>query len=287
MTEILDPAPIPAAVDGLLRPLSARSLVASALLGSHPPTLPGRLLVAMGERFGISEGTIRVALSRMVDRGELSNDGGIYALAGDLVERQERQDRSRRGNQRPCWDGTWEQVVITASGRSASKRNQLRRALDSLGLGELREGVWMRPANLDPHRLPATRASVAEQACCYPVAPLTSARAADLAGRLFDLSGWAATAAALEEAIDRTRNRLDDHPEAVVSGFNLASATLRHLVHDPQLPPELTPPGWPADTLRQAYDDYERAYQHLLRQFFRSVPQAPRDGTRRQGLEHQ
>ena len=59
--------------------------------------------------------------------------------------------------------------------------------------------------------------------------------------------------------------------DAVVSGFELASATLRHLVHDPRLPGELAPACWPAAELRSVYDDYEVAYQELLRDFFRSV----------------
>ena len=32
--------------------------------------------------FGVAEGTARVALSRMVDRGELRSGSGVYELAG-------------------------------------------------------------------------------------------------------------------------------------------------------------------------------------------------------------
>ena len=260
-----------AGVENLVRPLSARSLVASALLGSHPPALPGRLLVAMGERFGISGGTTRVALSRMVDRGELTNDDGIYTLAGDLLERQARQDQSRGHPRSGSWDGTWEQAVVTTTGRSPSDRNRLRRSLASLGLGELREGVWMRPANLDPDRLPAAAAVVDRHVDRYRIAPLSHGAAADLAARLFELDDWAATALELQAAMARTLHRLDTDDDAVVSGFTLASATLRHLVHDPRLPQRLAPDCWPADALRRTYDDYEHAYQRLLRRFFRSI----------------
>ncbi len=258
------------AVEGLLQPFTARSLVASALIGSHPPALPGRLLVALGERFGIGGGTTRVALSRMVERGELSNDEGVYALAGDLVARQERQDRSRSGAAAP-WDGTWEQAVVTSSGRRARDRARLRRALDALGLGELREGVWMRPANLDVARLPSVRAVADTQVSWYRVSPLDDGSATALAARLFDLDPWAETATALRTAIARAHRDLETDDDAVVSGFTLASATLRHLVHDPQLPAPLLPPDWPADDLRRAYEDFERAYQRQLRAFFRSV----------------
>ena len=55
------------------RPLTARSLVASLLLGTVPPDLPGQRLVRVGERFGFSETAIRVALSRMV-----GSKGGVF-----------------------------------------------------------------------------------------------------------------------------------------------------------------------------------------------------------------
>ena len=260
-----------ARIDSLLRPFTARGLVASALLGSHPPALPGRLLVAMGERFGISGGTTRVALSRMVERGELTNRDGVYALTGDLLERQERQDRSRRQPEPHHWDGSWEQAVVVATGRSASDRSRLRRALGSLGLGERREGVWMRPANLDAERLPSARAVADEQVIWFPVAPLNPDQATVLAAELFDLDGWAATALALTAALGQAGRELDVDDDALVSGFTLASATLLHLVHDPQLPPELSPPCWPADGLRSTYAEFESAYQALLRRFFRSL----------------
>ncbi len=258
-------------VDQLLRPLSARSLVASILLGSHPPSLSGRLLVAMADRFAISEGTTRVALSRMVDRGELTNVDGVYTLAGPLLERQERQDRGRHGVEPQPWDRSWEQAVVTATGRSSSDRTRLRRALAGLGLGELREGVWMRPTNLDPERQPTARAEIVDQVAWFRLAVVANESAVELVGQLFELDCWAATATSLAAAISQAQERLETDDDAVVSGFNLASATLRHLVHDPQLPPELAPPTWPAADLRRAYQDYVVAYQQLLRHFLRAA----------------
>ena len=43
------------------KPMTARSVVASTLLGIEPPRLPARILVRSGELFGIAEGTTRVA----------------------------------------------------------------------------------------------------------------------------------------------------------------------------------------------------------------------------------
>ena len=64
-------------------PLTARSVLASALLGMDPPELPVAQLVRLAGLFGISENRARVALSRMVAAGEATSDGsGRYRLAG-------------------------------------------------------------------------------------------------------------------------------------------------------------------------------------------------------------
>ena len=66
-------------------PLTARSVLASALLGMDPPELPVAQLVRLTSLFGISENRARVALSRMVASGEATSDGsGGYRLAGHL-----------------------------------------------------------------------------------------------------------------------------------------------------------------------------------------------------------
>ncbi|HKY75862.1 MAG TPA: PaaX domain-containing protein, C- domain protein, partial [Acidimicrobiia bacterium] len=65
-------------------PLTARSVLASVLLGTEPPWLPTRLLVRTAELFGIADGTARVALSRMASAGEAVPEGGGYRLVGRL-----------------------------------------------------------------------------------------------------------------------------------------------------------------------------------------------------------
>ncbi len=257
----------------LLRPLSARSVVASTLLGTHPPSLPGRLLVAFGERFGISAGTTRVALSRMIDRGELTNTGGVYSLHGSLLQRQVRQDASRVPPTVRRWDGAWEQALIVGQGRSATERAHLRRDLTAIGLGELREGVWMRPANLDALDQAAVRTQVDDHVTWLRVAPVSDAEAAEFADRIFDLAGWAAGATALEGALVSARDRLATDDSALVDGFMLSAAALRHFVHDPRLPTELQPAEWPADALHRAFDAYHVDYRSVLSQFFRSQRQ--------------
>ncbi|MFE2583400.1 PaaX domain-containing protein, C- domain protein, partial [Streptomyces sp. NPDC059378] len=130
-----------------LRPLSARSVVLSLLLGAHPPELPVRDLVSAVEPFGVGGSTLRAALSRMVAAGDLRRTDAVYGLSDRLLSRQRRQDEAVQPRTR-AWHGDWEMVVITATGRGPAERADLRTRLTALRLAELREGVWLRPANL-------------------------------------------------------------------------------------------------------------------------------------------
>ena len=63
---------MPAEVELGVRPLNARSLVLSVLLGLPRAALTPRALVGLAQAFGVAPGTMRTALSRMVDAGELT-----------------------------------------------------------------------------------------------------------------------------------------------------------------------------------------------------------------------
>ncbi|WP_084960325.1 PaaX family transcriptional regulator C-terminal domain-containing protein [Thermoactinospora rubra] len=228
--------------------LSARSAVLSALLGSHPPRLSARHLVRIGELFGIAEGTVRVALSRMVAAGDLVQDDGRYTLSERLKERQARQDESRDPHTRP-WDGTWEIAIVTAERRAPADRAALRDTMTRLRLAELREGAWMRPANLVrswPEIVPAQCTLIEGRPRRDPT-PL-----------LWDLEGWAAEARRLERALASAGE------SSLAEGFLLSAKVLRHLLKDPLLPAELLPPGWPGAELRRTYDAFDRAYREVL-----------------------
>lgn len=245
------------------RALSARSVIASTLLGTHPPEMDGRYLVAFARRFGIAEGTARVALSRMVERGELDNDGGRYRLAGRLATRQARQDAAR-ASVTGGWDGTWIQAVAVGTA-GASRRSERRTELAAAKLGELREGVWLRPHNLgtDPANFDGDDLHWAT------TTPLDDPVA--LTRHLWDLETWAAEARRLTDGLEESAAGLaDDDDHVLASGFVLSAAVLRHFLADPELPTELVPHRWPAGDLRRAYDAFDQAYRALLRRFFES-----------------
>jgi phenylacetic acid degradation operon negative regulatory protein len=231
------------------RPLTARSVVLSLLLGAHPPELPVRDIVRAGELFAISEATLRVALSRMVGAGDLDRRDGTYRLTRRLVERQTRQDDATRPSTRP-WRGDWEITVVTSVGRGAADRAELRARLTELRLAELREGTWLRPANLR-RNWPAELGGLLRRFTARP-----DDDSAELAGQLWDLPGWAATAETLLERLDTTADPAER--------FTTAAAAVRHLLRDPVLPPELLPAQWPGEDLRDRYAAYQGELAALL-----------------------
>lgn len=250
------------------RPLTARSVVASTLLGTHPPALRPVHLVRVGQLFGIAEGTTRVALSRMVAAGELVVDDGWYRLTGPLLERQARQEASRAADP-GAWDGTWDVRVVVGEARPADDRTALRTAARALGLAERREGVWTRPANLPDGRAPGAEAVVAAQADRWTARP--DADPVALAASLWDLDGWRADADDLRARMGAVVDRLEaGDADALASGFVLAAAVLRHLLADPRLPAELLPTGWPGPALRQEYDRYDVAFRAVLSSWLRA-----------------
>ena len=237
-----------------VRPLTARSVVASTLLGMRPPELTAQLLVRSGELFGIAEGTTRTALSRMLAAGELTVEGGRYRLSGHLLDRQARQDASRRPAPRP-WRGDWRTAVVTADRRTPAARAELRTTMRRAHYGELREGVWLRPDNLAGG--PDAGGDV-EWLVSRPGDP------GRLVARLWDLDGWADRAGRLRAAMAAG---VDD----LAPAFVVSAAVLRHLQADPLLPVALLPDGWPGDALRSEYDAFDAEFKAVWREWFRSV----------------
>ncbi|WP_082570381.1 PaaX family transcriptional regulator C-terminal domain-containing protein [Mycobacterium sp. Root135] len=220
--------------------MTARSVVLSVLLGAHPAWATAAELIRLTADFGIREPTLRVALTRMVGAGDLVRSADGYRLSDRLLARQRRQDDALDPKLRG-WDGTWSTLVITSVGTDARTRATLRTTLQAKRFGELREGVWMRPANLDLQLTDELRGRVR----------VLEARDDDPAGlvaALWDLPTWVGTG----------RRLLDDLSGAsdVPARFVAAAATVRHLLADPVLPVELLPDDWPGDALRQAYHDF-------------------------------
>lgn len=220
--------------------MTARSVVLSVLLGAHPACASAGELVRLTADFGIKETTLRVALTRMVSAGDLVRSADGYRLSDRLLARQRRQDDAMRPRVR-SWRGYWTTLIVTSVGTEPRTRAALRTTLYDKRFGELREGVWMRPDNLDMGLEFDDRAGIR-------ILRARDAAPAELAGLLWNLPGWALAG----------HNLLDQMAAAsdIPGRFVVAAAMVRHLLTDPTLPAELLPANWPGMRLRASYNDF-------------------------------
>jgi phenylacetic acid degradation operon negative regulatory protein len=161
-----------------------------------------------------------------------------------LLARQRRQDEAmhpttRAGSQ--DWQGQWHLVVVTSVGTDPRTRATLRNTMHDKRFGELREGVWMRPDNLELQLDPEVAARVRVLSACDDTPR-------ELAGQLWNLSEWAARG---HQLLDEMAGAAD-----IPGRFVVAAAMVRHLLSDPILPDDLLPAQWPGAQLRAAYADF-------------------------------
>jgi phenylacetic acid degradation operon negative regulatory protein len=241
-----------------IRPLNARSLVLSVLLGLPTPRLAASSPARLAELFGIAPGTMRTAISRMLATGELATVDGGYELRGErLLARKQAQDVGRRpaGD---AWDGSWLVVTVLAPARTLAARRDFRAAMANARMGELRPDTWLRPANL------AAPADV--DSAIVVRGALGGTDPADLVARLWDLPSMAERSAELLAELQTCAATLRSHGAGALPQTMLVAATVvRFLRAEPLLPRRLSPPGWPVDSLRDRYADFDRAYGRVLR----------------------
>jgi phenylacetic acid degradation operon negative regulatory protein len=223
-----------------LAPMTARSVVLSVLLGAHPAWASAAELIRLTSDFGIKDSTLRVAFSRMVSTGDLIRSADGYRLSDRLLARQRRQDDAMRPQLR-LWRGYWTTLIVTSVGADARTRATLRTTLQDKRFGELREGVWMRPDNLDLELDAEVHARVR-------IVQARDDAPVELARRLWDLSSWAVTGGRLLGEMSVASD--------VPGRFVVAAAIVRHLLTDPVLPAELLPADWPGARLRSAYNNF-------------------------------
>jgi len=254
-----NPSMAAAAPGSLLEPLTPRSIVLSVLLGSHPPRMPVGRILDFTSLFGLADGAVRTALSRMVANGDLVNDEGAYRLAGRLVARQAQQDTGRH-HPPTDWDGSWWTVAVLPDRRTMAERRAFRTWATGARLGELRPDLWLRPANIEiPTDAPDALVTRG---------PIITGDAHQLVAQLWNLDDVRDRSLTHEHALDHAARRLGERDDqSLVDAFVALAAVQRFLRTEPQLPHELEPrPS--SGPVRDRYGEVVDAFQDRLRAFF-------------------
>lgn len=130
--------------------VTAKQAILTALTATGTPLSTAQLRLC-GLLFGVEGAAVRVALGRLVDKGDVVPQGeGVYRIGAkgqaiaDAIQRW--RDLPRLNNP---WRGEW--IAIHTAHLGRSQRPQLRRrerALSLFGFAGAADGLWVRPDNL-------------------------------------------------------------------------------------------------------------------------------------------
>jgi phenylacetic acid degradation operon negative regulatory protein len=222
-------------------------------------------LVELGLDLGISEPVMRVTLARLRERGwfEVRREGreAVYRLTPACVRAL--SEGGKRIFEPPGpWQGEWSMVIYTVPHSDRQTRDELRKKLASLGFGPLAPATWVCPhPRLDDL---ATSAAALTAARLTLLKTRTTGLPADreVAASCWQLDEVAAGYAEFVRWL-RTRgswlpsSRLGERT-AFAERIRIANQYKQAMRHDPLLPAELQPAGWPGDEarrlFRQSYD---------------------------------
>jgi phenylacetic acid degradation operon negative regulatory protein len=228
-----------------------------------------RALVAAAALFGIAEGSLRVALSRLLRAGLVERDGpGLYRLGRAAAPVQRRIAAWRELDARLLpWSGGWIGVfaghVVRAPSRGTQRHSE--RALRLSGFRPFARGLVVRPDNLAGgvtrvrEELAALGLALGSVVCeLRELDPLSEARAR----KLWDADDLVANYRRHRQHLDASARRLRTRSAefAMVESFRVGGAALRLLARDPLLPEPIVPA-----TERAALVDAMRDYDAIGR----------------------
>ncbi len=253
--------------------LTAKTLILDLLSCLHDEEMPVRALICAASVFGISENSLRVALARLLSRGLIErNERGQYLLAADArpVQSQVASWVDLQGRVVP-WRGGW--IGLHTGGMARARGSVLRqrqRALDFVGMRELRPGLWIRPDNL-VGAVPGVETRLRDLGAGSGglLFAMSLSPEDDAVARLqWDVDG-------LQQTYEQGRARIATSTEglpdleleaALSETFLVGRQVLHDLAFDPLLPDAIMP-----TEIRRAYVEemrsYDRVGQGIWRQF--------------------
>jgi phenylacetic acid degradation operon negative regulatory protein len=242
--------------------ITASSFVLDLLSTLRRGAMPVRALVEAAALFEIAEGSVRVALTRLLGEGLVERDErGLYRLGAAAEPVRSRVATWRDlGSQLREWSGAWI-GVFDARAPTRLEQRRSRRALDLLGFRALARGLEVRPDNL-AGGIDRVRDELAALGLA-PGAVVCELRGLDAVTDARARSLWEADALVAryrkhcrEIAASTRRLGTAAGERAMVESFRVGGAALRTLAKDPLLPEPIVPAA-ERDALVAAMREYD------------------------------
>lgn len=248
---------------------SARSLLLTVLgefvLPRDEPVWTQVLIDVLGG-LDVEHKSARQALARTAGEGVLRSERAGRRVRWSLTESGRRllSDGAARiygfGATERSWDGRWLVLLATVPESRRQLRHRLRSRLAWAGLGSPASGVW-----LSPH--PDKQAEVARVIAELRLTGVTSSfvgrfgeigRQSELVAQAWDLDDVEAAYELFLEAFSAARPSTAS--DVMQHQIQLVHAWRRFPFLDPQLPPELLPPGWAGAEAAQLFRRLHRRW---------------------------
>lgn len=242
-------------------------------------------IVRLADDLRVSETAARSAVHRMVRDGWLATERrgresviSLTARGRDLFEERRRRIFASAG--RP-WKGTWCVVAVSVPEARREVRDLIRKRLSWLGFGLPSNGLYLSPRDYaDDVVHMANEVGASDYVQVYRAAALSPAAPRDLVARawphLRQVDRRHKTFLARftpQLRLDRERlkrGRLTGR-QAFRTRFDLAYHFRRSLFDNPDLPPELLPPGWHGREARELFFEYYKLVRPPALAYFDSV----------------
>jgi phenylacetic acid degradation operon negative regulatory protein len=244
----------------------------------------GSLIKLLGN-FGLSEQSIRSAVSRMCRAGLLkvrhSGARSYYSLTEEghsLLTKGTQRIFTRKNGQ---WDGSWNIVIYSVPERRREARDRLRLELSWLGYGPLSNAAWISPYDLTKEVEDlAHRLKIKEYIQMFQARHQESTDPREIVSHCWDLDRIHQRYA---DFIDKYRPKLEYHlkrleagedvepSECFVERFNLIHEYRKLPFLDPNLPRELLPRNWLRPQAAALFDEYHNSLTEKANEYFDSV----------------
>ncbi len=242
-------------------------------------------LIALLNNFGLSENSIRSAVSRMCRAGILkvrrNKSRSYYSLSNEGLAIMNKGERRIFERKRAKWDGLWNLVVYYIPEENREARDRLRRELAWMGFGPLTTATW-----ISPHDLTDEVSELADKLKIQPYIQIFQTRMknsndpAEIVARCWDLQKIHKRYSTF---IKEYRKKMVDHQTRIDEGeiiesseyfvqrFKLIDDYRRLPYLDPDLPEELLPKNWLRSEAMDLFDQYHGMLTEKANQYFDSV----------------
>ncbi|UOF89607.1 helix-turn-helix transcriptional regulator [Fodinisporobacter ferrooxydans] len=238
-------------------------------------------LIQYMEQFAISDGTVRVTLSRMVQQGLIEShkvgQKGYYSVT-DKGRRRVKNGISRVYNFEDIpWDGNWRIVLCNMAELEKDSKENFKKELQWTGYGYLGNNTWISPHNRHSHVI-----SIADEYGISDHVDLFTGRydGPESYRRIVE-KAW--DFCEIEEQYKLFLQKFEPEfqrnfllsmdgnlteSDAFVQRIMLVHEYRKFLFIDPRLPKEVLPSDWIGDEARSLFRKYHQFLSPLAEKFF-------------------